>query len=506
MIANTLKILQGSLTLSLTIGFLLGAMGAPSLLADEIKLKSGETFSNVKILKQTETTLRVRFSSGKKRTLKLVDVESQVVKPTTADQFAIKAKALGRKDKAGMIALAKWGLENDARPEARKLLSKLLKKNKKDAEIRTLLGHEQGEDGKWRYGKALKKYQTNLKGEQLKAQGWVKIKGEWVTPFIARRLKAKLVEHEGRWIKRETLKKLEAGKIFVEGTWYEKTDRAQLDEGMRREDGKWLAISELNASHRVEGNPWELEMDHYFVSGRISHKNLTRVAKHLEASWQPLMDLFGDGPLAADRGSKINVFIAKSQDEAASICNDKNPDKRQDVYNERTGGVAFADGGAITYWHSLAYAVRWSQHAAAQDYLNRVFGYARLKSPAYEMVGAYFESFVNGKYRPDGDVGTRIGEWKKASLKSALYDFDILVAPASVTAGEDAWAKLGFAMHYLVEKHPEITKAWLRSWAHGNAEVRDLLAQINEKMKDEADRDLQRFAKGFSKNWKAPRF
>ena len=107
----------------------------------------------------------------------------------------------------------------------------------------------------------------------------------------------------------------------------------------------------------------------------------------------------------------------------------------------------------------------------------------------------------------DADVGQRLTGWEKPALEAAVYDFDILANPPSISALEDDWAQLGFAMHYMMEMHPEILKPWLRTWANGGVEARTLFSQIKEKVgEDKVDEDFQRFHKSWAKSWTQPKF
>ncbi|MCA9320319.1 MAG: hypothetical protein KDB53_06275, partial [Planctomycetes bacterium] len=339
---------------SLCLLFALLLVASASLRADEITLKSGEVISNCRVLKKSERSWRVELLDGNRRVIKVEDIESHVEGKTLADEFEEREKALDRKDFEGMAKLGKWGLENGVKKHAISLLNKVLKRDKDNEEIRLSLGHVKCDDGKWRYGNALEKYEANKRGEELAALGWTKVKGEWLDPYSARAASKGLVrDEEGIWRTKDDLKELAKGKFWHQGAWHPEEDRAKLEDDMIFEKGAWHKISDLDEGHRTEENPWVLESDHFVFRAPLSHKNANYFIEMLEANWPVLVELFGDQPLMIGTADKIDITMVKSNDDYRRVSDRFPGDDRSITYSSRYGAY-YADGpGAILgYYHS----------------------------------------------------------------------------------------------------------------------------------------------------------
>jgi hypothetical protein len=478
--------------------------------ADEIKLKNGDVLKDVEVLKKTEKRWRILHLDGNKSSIKATDVVSHVEKPTPRAEFEKRVAALGRKDLAGMIEVGRWGLDQGITLDAKKLLVKARKLDKDNAEVNELLGYKLGEDGRWRSGRSLEAYEKKQREAELKARGWVKVKGEYVSPSMAKRLNAGLVEHEGRWVTKADKKRLEKGEFWYANGWYTKDDRARLDKDELRENGKWMSIDDLNAAHRDVANPWVLESEHFVLQSNGKFKSAMRLLKQAEFLWKPVTTLLGEEPACWDRGTRIPIFMATSQKDYAAACNATNPGQRQDRYCSNLGGINVANQGVFTYWYSLDYTAQWVRHGGSQAILDRLYGYTKLKSNGYEAMGAYFEAFTGGdKYWPTSIHHEHLTNWMKsgkASPVAALNEIVLAPAPESSRVVESMFTRAGYAMHWIIENHRPVFDAWLADFTQGKSSHVELIEALKKAIGDET-KMLETFRKDLAKmvgDWKSP--
>lgn len=490
---------------------LIGLLVAPAA-ADDIKLKSGETLTNVKVKKKTEKSWSLVMLDGQRRRIAASDVAEHVEKPTVGDEIDAKAKALKKKDAAGHFELAVYAMDQGATGHGKKLLAKVVKIDKEHVEARAMLGHEKCDDGKWRYGKSLMRYKAKAEDAKKKAMGWVKIGGEYVDPLTAKRLKAGLVEHDGRWIPKDDVAKLEAGMVWLEGQWYSAEEKAKVDQGMRKTSkGKWKTLKELDTYHRAKANPpWELESPHFVVKAHKSHRLCTTLLKHLEGSWAPLADLCGDEPLIGSTKDKIVVNIFPDRNTHAAAMSVHGGDDRVSHYSSRQGGHYSSQSGEISvYYHSEEYLLQWTLHAAGNAFLAKLIGYGKCSSNIYEAVGCYAQGHAHGKFWM-WDTMTFNGfyEWEPKEIRNVLTEFDVKKQLDSKSQ-EAAVARLSFFVYYAVTKHPEITKPFMRQYLTKGSSHRDLLKALeaaaggSEGLTKEYTECLEAYKEQWQK-WKKP--
>lgn len=489
------------------VAFLLVIAGPAA--ADDIKLKSGETLTNVKVKKKTDKYWTIITLEGQRRRIKASDIAEHVEKPTIGDEIDEKAKALGRRDTAGHFELAKYAMEQGAIRKGKKLLAKVIRLDKDHAEARAMLGHVKCDDGKWRYGRSLERYVERQEEEKKKAMGWVKVDGEYVDPLTAKRLKAGMVEYEGRWISKSDVSKLEQGMTWVEGRWYDKDEKEKLDGGMRKDEkGKWKSIEELDKFHRSYSNPpWELESAHFIVKSHKTHRLSTLVLHHLEGLWAPLSDLCGDEPLIASRDDKIIVNILKDQPAHAASLNEHGGDDRVSYYSSRQGGHYSSQTGQIcVYYYSEEYLMQWVLHCAGNAFVAKIAGYGRCSSNIYEAVGSYAQGFAHGKYTLwDTMMSHGFVNHELESFHKLVDEFDIS-RPVPSEVIEAAIARLGFAVHFLVTEHPDVIKPFMRRYLAGEASHRDLLKELEAKAggDEKITAAYNALAKDHYDHWKKP--
>lgn len=493
-------------------GITLFVLAASVLYADDIKLKNGDVLKDVEVTKKTEKTWKLLLLDGNRKSIKATDVVSHIEKPTPRVEFKERLGKVGRKDLKGMIELGRWGLETGITKDAKKLLVKARKLDKNNEEVNALLGYKRGDDGKWRSGRSLEAYEKKKRDAELKARGWVKVKGEYVSPAMAQRLNAGLVEHEGRWVTKDDKKKLEKGLQWFANDWYSGDELKRVEEKKElREGGKWVSIDDLNEKHREEVDPWILQSEHFVLMSNGKYKSAMKLLKQAELLWGPVTKTLGDEPACWNRATRISIFLATTQAKYAEACNKAvdRPDQRMNAYKQNIGGICVPDQGVFTYWYNLDYSAQWIRHGGSQAILDRLYGYNRLKSNGYEALGAYFEGFTGGdRYHWTSIMHGHVLEWlkQKPDPIAALNGIEVKMQPVSARAVEFMFVKAGYTMHWIIENHRPVFDAWLKTFVMGKSRHTELIAAVTEAAGGEEAwqkafrKDLEKAAK----SWKQP--
>ena len=478
------------------------------LSADDITLKSGEKIENVKVLKKTEKYWRIELVDGNKKRIAPGDVATHVAKATVGDELTAKTKKLGRRDLAGYLALAKEAQSVGATRHAKKLFNKVVKLDKNHTEARAALGFELGDDLKWRSGKALEKFNRGKVEKKLKAQGWVKRNGQFVPPYDAKCIDAGLVKHESAWHSKSDVKKLKAGMFFLEGNWYEKSDRLRLDNGERMVEGQWATIADLDKTGRQPDSPWVVESEHFVVQAPLSHRTIMVLIKQLEANWEPMFALFGDGPVIASRDDKIKIQLHKNVTDYRAVSPDHTVagNDRVSLYSSTQGAFYSPRTKTVLgYYHSPDYLCQWIQHSTTHAFLDRLTHEKGLQSNMFEAIGAYFQCMFEGKFQPYNAIWSNgLLDWKADSPRKVLNKFVLDHHGKTAKQVEGDFGRIGFAFHYLLTKHPTIVKDWMRNYIKGSAAQIELVEAIEEAAGGDATEEFNAFLKDFLTKYEQP--
>lgn len=136
--------------------------------ADVVRLKSGGSVEGV-IIRQTKTQVVVQTNSGGKVTLRLADVASIERKPSAFQVYRDMLAKLSDDDADGHYSLGLWCQEHRLFRQAREQFEKAVAINPNHRGAREKLGHVLL-DGRW-----------VTKAEAMKANGFVRHEGEWLT-------------------------------------------------------------------------------------------------------------------------------------------------------------------------------------------------------------------------------------------------------------------------------------------------------------------------------------
>lgn len=485
-----------SLTAILLFSTLLMTSLTPAVHADELKLKSGEVLTNVKVIKDYDDRLIVKLLSGKRRTIKKADIAEHIKKPTLGDIFTERLDKIGKKDTEGMMELAKWGLDNGVKKDAIKLLNKVLRKDRKNEKVRHLLGHKKV-NGKWLSGSALKRAVAKALAAEMKAKGWLldKKTGEYVDPYTAKCRAAGLIKHDGVWRTEKAVRELKKGNLFLEGVWYTPEEKKKYDQDMRRVGDEWKELSDLNRQHRSPADPWILEGDHFVIIGTVNHDALTSALKQMEEIWEPLVNFFGDAPLTAKIEDKPKVMVMKNL-ESYKLSGSKTQGQREAAYSSNCGFFYSKESGkTITYYHDESHLREWCRAGAAHAFMAAIVDVERLKSPMLDAIGSYFGSHMSGKYYPQWSIFWYLKTVSFQSPRKAFADF-------KYEDREGGFAGIGYAIHFLIEEYPAQVRAWIPQFLRRGASFGTLLDAIEKEAGNDLKKDLREAHSAYKKAYK----
>lgn len=492
--------LDGRETLNMKLRFFPKAFGlfalcliAAPVRADDIKLKSGETLTEVEVVKKEDAAWTLKLLDGKTKKINPADIAEHVEKPTIAQEMDTKAKDLRKaKDVPGLIAVAKTGLEKGAKIQATKLLNEVLNLDKENEEAHKLLGHEKL-GGKWLSGKAIDEFKAKAEGDKKKAMGWVEVGGKWVDPFTAKCMKAGLVEVEGYgYLSKDDAAKAQKGMKFVDGQWYDKADEAELAKDMRKDGGKWVSIADLNSKHKNPATPWVIESAHFEIATTKSLKVIQDVIAQVEAVWPVLKDMCGDAPVPSP-GKKLRILIgAEGADYQKFGTRAQGNFAAQ--YSSSTGVFYHPeDRIAFTYYFNEVYLQQWTNHGAAHAFFGGIADFNTLNTQMLAAIGAYCEAMDKGVYTPwKTTIDGRILAYEFVHPQDEISKFDISQKSSSAK-NETSFAIVGFVMHFLMSKYPDDVRAWMPSFLKKGASGNDLFGAIKKRSGEDVEAEFKKF-------------
>lgn len=488
--------------------FMIVSFGWTSAQADEIKLKSGETIKDCKVKKKGKSKWTVVLLDGSRKSILASDIASHIEKPTVADELDAKIKATSKKDKEALLAIGREAMAVGAKKQGVKALKIVTRLDKNNTEAHALLGNEKCADGKWRGGRALEKYLEQTRAAELKAKGWSKVKGEWVDPMTAAYLKDGLVKHEGKWYTKKHAANLKAGQIYVHGTWYKSDDKAKIDQGKLKYKGKWADISDINSMRKSDGENWRLVGDHFIVTGSQGHKSLLTALQHLDDTWDVMAAIYGQAPPSAKEKDKIIVNVEKDASAYSKAFHAHGGDDRCSYFSS-TFGAAYSSksGEVVTYYYNIDFLMQFVQQAGGCAFQAKLLGYDNCPSNFYDAFACYVQGLSGGKYRAYlAMMNTGLKTWNEPGDPFQQFiDYDLSNAYRTGAENERRFARMGFLIHYLREKHPAVLNEWIAMVFAKKAKTKELVKKAKEMMKDvDIEKDFAKFLESFRAQYKEP--
>jgi predicted esterase len=207
---------------------LLAASGA---LADIVYLNTGGRVIG-KIIERTSNEIVVSSPNGLIVTIPVDDIE-EIEEGSAEDIYKQQIGKIKADDADAHYKLGLWCKDVGLAKEAKKEFEKVIAIEPRYEEARWELGYQKA-GGKW-----------VSEDEMMKAKGFVK--------------------HEGRWVSKEDYEKIQKGHVRYNDEWVSKEDCENLKKGLRKVGDKWLT-----------------EEESYKSRGYVKHKGNWVTKEHLE--------------------------------------------------------------------------------------------------------------------------------------------------------------------------------------------------------------------------------
>ncbi|HYC77013.1 MAG TPA: hypothetical protein VEI02_05235, partial [Planctomycetota bacterium] len=375
---------------------------------DEVKLKSGREFKNLKLEKETASEYRFVDLEGKQVVVPKLNVAEYVPKPTVREEIATKRETLAGKDAGAWIKLAAWAKENGAlEKDLKPLYEEALQLDGENAEARAALGWVK-KDGKWMNAADEAKESAKEREELAKLVGGKQVKGKWLSPAEASRLEAKLVEHDGFWVTPDQKKKIVEGKLeYAEGEWLTAEEKEKFDQGQRRAGKAWKPADEMDPEHDKWSNPWSLKGRWVEVQTNAKHARGRWALKLAENVANAMVGWSGVEPDVYGKHGLLVLKYGRSMQDYKNFGAQAGSDWASN--RSSNDGVFFSPnlergrGGAVTYdldKEEYGFAEWWTRRAAAETFIARFVDPSKLDPEVFDAFCAYFAGFKGAKYLP----------------------------------------------------------------------------------------------------------
>jgi hypothetical protein len=471
----------------------------PAARADEVKMKDGKEYKNLRLLKETPTHLYFEDLDGKKVTLAKEAVEKHEKKPTIRDEVHDRVKKAGPDAKA-LLEIAIWAKAQGLAKDHREVLELVIKADPEQLEARAALDYVKYE-GAWVLKKDLETKNAAAKAEQLKGLGYKLEKGKLVSPADASRNAAKLVQAGDYWVTAEQKKAIETkGLEFREGDWITKDEIAKFDAGQRKVGAAWKPILEADEVHRDLKDPWVLKGRYVEVRSNVRYSKLILAYQAANDAVNAAVDLSGVEPDVYGKLELLLVSVEKDMDSYKAQGARAQPD--WSAFRSSQDGVFFSPkmgkdrGMAVTYFHDENHIRWWAGRGAFEAYAGRLTDVTRLDPVLLDTFAAYFASFVGDKYSPSAVQNYLFDKTKAMRSASKMFDGydrkDAYIVPQS-----------GFLIYYLVKKNREGTTRALQKFLAGNLRASDLVeAALGKVDPAELDKDYNEVWTKFRDNFR----
>lgn len=451
----------------------LAALLVPSVPPDEVKMKDGKEYKNLKLIRETPTQYVFEDLDGKKVTLSKDSIEKYEKKPTIRDELKDRVKKAGADAKA-LLEIAVWAKAQGLQRDTKDVYEAALKADPENAEARAALGFVK-HDGEWMLKKDLEVRAEKEKNARLKPLGYKEEKGKWISPADAGRKAVGLVAAGDHWVTPDQKKTIDAkGLEYREGDWLSKDEIAKFDkEQLRKVKGQWKPILDADEVHRDPKDPWILKGVYVQLISNVRYSKIVLGFKAAEDAVNAAVALSGVEPETAKQ-DPVTVFVEKDLDmyraDVANAGNDW-------CLRGNDDGVVYVPkmnkgrGASTTYYHDDTFIRWWCGRGGFEAYVGRLTDITRLDPVLLDTFGAYFGCFVGDKYSP-------------VAAQNFLFDRSKPMRPASKMFEnynrKEGYpiAYSGFLVHFLVKKDREGTARAFVKFLSGNLRASELVEAV----------------------------
>lgn len=487
---------------------------------DEVKLKSGKEYKNLK--KEGESASEYKFVDldGKKVVIPKANVESYVEKPTVREELEHKKSLIAKPDAKQFVQLAKWAGEQDGllKKEAEALYREALALDENDEAARTALGYVK-KDGKWHSAEEAAAEAAKLYEERAKLAGAKQVKGAWMLPADVAKKELKLVEHEGHWVTAARKKEIdEKGLVFAEGDWITAEEKEKFDQGMRKTGkGAWKPTEDLDGEHTKWQTAWSIKGRWFEIRTNAAHARGRFALKWADGTADQMVRFSGVEPAVYGKeGLLLLAFGAKVDDykqAGAGVNNDWS------ALRSSSGGCFYAPqspwektrGAGITYdcqaktgshmVDDYEYGRYFVRRVAAETFIGRFTDLTKVDARLLDAWTAYFSgfNFIRNKYAPHwwpygmwmNNIGAKNASDALTGVKRDAKDSDPSIWQA------------GLFLHYLTTKNEEAVRKNFLVFLSGKGTIDALMKDVfGDQAKDAVNAEYDEWLKAYRKSFK----
>jgi hypothetical protein len=481
---------------------LIAALVFPIPSPDEVKMKDGKEYKNLKLLKETPTQYFFEDLDGKKITVAKDQVEKYEKKPTIRDEVHDRVKG-AKNDAKALWDIAMWAKAQGLPKDSHEVLELVIKADPEHAEARAALDYTKYE-GAWVLKKDLEEKFAASRAEQMKGLGYKLEKGKLISPAEASRNAAKLVQVGKYWVTAEQKKAIEAKDLVNrDGEWITKDELAKWDAGQRKVGGVWKPILDADEAHREVKNPWILQGVYVELRSNVRYSKSVLAFKAADEAASAAAAVSGVEPDVWGPRGPLHVTLEKDEDAYRA----RGAQAKPDWSAMRSGDGVFylpdmakGSGLAVVQYHDDLYSSWWGGRAGFEAYVGRLTDITRLDEVLLDTYASYFGSFVDGKYHPASSQRFLFDATKAMPPASKLIEgFVRPRARAAADANYDLRSRqVGALVHYLAKKSPEGLQRAFQRFLVGNGDRRTLIEDALGKVDPaEIDKDFADFWKKF---------
>jgi hypothetical protein len=460
-----------------------------SAVPDDVKLKDGTQYRNLKLVKETPTHCTFADLDDRKVTIAKDQIEAWEKKPTIRDELKGRIKATAPTDAATLWEIAGWAKAQGLPKDAREVMELVIKADPEHAEARAALDFVKLE-GAWVPKKEVAAKLEAAKGEQLKALGYKLEGGQWVSPAEASRAKLKLVQAGRYWVTPADRKTIEAkGLEFREGEWLSKEDLARFDAGQRKVGGQWKPMLDADEAHRAAKDPWVLQGAYVELRSNLAYAKTKAAFKSADDAVNAAVALSGVEPdVWAGKSGLLRVYLEKDLDaykaraQGQAAGSDWSAVRSGDGVFYNTGGGKVG-GASYTYFHDEDYVRWWAGRGGFEAYVGRIADITRIDQVLLDAFAAYFGSFSGEKYHPSSSSRFLFDRSKAMRPASKMFEG---FKRANTEGAELHFRQLGFFVHFLVKRNPEGARSAVQKFLAGKLGYPKLVEEVLGKVEPAA--------------------
>jgi hypothetical protein len=452
----------------------IAAVLPPFASPDEVKMKDGKEYKNVKLVKETPTHYTFEDLDGKKITIAKDSVEKYEKKPTIRDELKDRVAKAGADAKA-LIEIAAWAKAQGIPRDAKIAYEAAIKADPENEEARAALDYVKHE-GAWVQKKDIEAKVEKEKGERLKPLGYKEEKGKWISPADAGRKAAGVVQVGKYWVTPDQKKTIEAKKLeYREGDWLTEEEVVKFDkEQLRKVKGQWKPILDADEAHRDVKDPWVLKGVYVQLVSTVRYSKIVLGFRAADDAVNAAVALSGVEP-EVYKQDLLQVVVEKDLEGYKAAVARSGTDWSSLRGND--DGVVYSPkwnkdrGASVTYYHDDTFIRWWCGRGAFDAYVGRLNDITRLDAPLLEAFGAYFGCFVGEKYSP-------------VAAQNFLFDRSKVMKAASKMfegySRKDTYtvAQSGFLIHFLVKKNRDATALAFQRFLAGNLRASELVETV----------------------------